>query len=169
LAAINASRSRPFPRVVYALGIQHVGDVTAEKLAEAFRTMDALMDADEETISRVRDVGPVTAGIVRAFFGEPTNRTLIDRLRRTGLQMAYEAAPGPLVGKSFVLTGSLTSLTRGQAQEKIRAAGGTVTDAVSRKVDYLVVGDDPGSKLDKAKKLGITILDETKLLALLAR
>ena len=169
LAAINASRSRPFPRVVYALGIQQVGDVTAEKLAEAFRRMDALMDADEEAISRVRDVGPVTAGIVRAFFSEPTNRTLINRLRRAGLQMAYEAAAGPLVGKTFVLTGSLTSLTRGQAQEKIRAAGGNVSDAVSKKVDYLVAGDDPGSKLDKAKKLGITILDEAEFLALLAR
>lgn len=169
LAAITASRSRPFPRVVYALGIQQVGEITAEKLAEAFRTMDSLMDADEEAISRVRDVGPVTAGIVRAFFSEPTNRTLIDRLRRAGLQMAYEAAAGPLVAKTFVLTGSLTSLTRGQAQEKIRAAGGSVSDAVSKKVDYLVVGDDPGSKLEKAKKLGITILDETEFLALLAR
>jgi DNA ligase (NAD+) len=169
LAAINESRSRPFPRVLYALGIQHVGEVTAEKLAETFRTMDALLAADEETIAGVRDVGPITARIVHAFFQEPKNRKLIDRLRRAGLHMAYEAAAGPLVGKTFVLTGTLASLTRGQAQDKIRAAGGNVTDSVSRKVDYVVVGDDPGAKLEKAKKLGITILDESAFLALLAQ
>ncbi|MFZ5862101.1 MAG: NAD-dependent DNA ligase LigA [Nitrospirota bacterium] len=169
LAAINASRDRSFPRVLYALGIQHVGEVTAEKLAETFRTTDALIDADEEAIARARDVGPITARLVRAFFDEPKNRKLIDRLRQAGLHMEYETAAGPLVGKTFVLTGSLASLTRGQAQDKIRSAGGTVSDSVSRKVDYVVVGDDPGSKLDKAKKLGITILDESALLALLAQ
>lgn len=169
LAAINASRTRPFPRVVYALGIQQVGEVTAEKLAETFRTMDALMNAGEEDLARVRDVGPVTARIVPAFFNEAKNRALIERLRAVGLQMAYESKAGPLAGKTFVLTGSLTSLTRGQAQEKVRAAGGSVADAVSRKVDYLVVGDDPGAKLEKAKKLGITILDESALLVLLAQ
>jgi DNA ligase (NAD+) len=168
LAAIDASRNRPFPRVLYALGIQHVGEVTAEKLAETFRTMDALMAADEEAILRARDVGPITARIVRAFFDEPKNRKLIDRLRRAGLHMAYEAAAGPLIGKTFVLTGALTALTRGQAQDRIRAAGGSVTDSVSRKVDYVVVGDDPGSKLDKTKKLGITVLTESEFLALLA-
>jgi DNA ligase (NAD+) len=169
LAAINASRTRPFPRVVYALGIQQVGEVTAEKLAETFRTMDALMNAGEEDLARVRDVGPVTARLVPAFFDEAKNRALIERLRAVGLQMAYESKAGPLVGKTFVLTGALTSLTRGQAQEKVRAAGGSVADAVSRKVDYVVVGDDPGAKLEKAKKLGITILDESALLVLLAQ
>jgi DNA ligase (NAD+) len=169
LAAINASRTRPFPRVVYALGIQQVGEVTAEKLAETFRTMDALLNAGEEDLARVRDVGPVTARIVPAFFGEAKNRALIERLRAVGLQMAYESTAGPLVGTTFVLTGALTALTRGQAQEKVRAAGGSVADAVSRKVDYVVVGDDPGVKLEKAKKLGITILDESTLLALLAQ
>ncbi|MFZ5875065.1 MAG: NAD-dependent DNA ligase LigA [Nitrospirota bacterium] len=169
LAAITASRDRSFPRVLYALGIQHVGEVTAEKLAETFRTMDALRDADEDAIARARDVGPITARIVRAFFDEPKNRKLIDRLRQAGLHMEYERTAGPLAGKTLVLTGSLASLTRGQAQDKIRAAGGSVSDSVSRKVDYVVVGDDPGSKLDKAKKLGITILDESALLALLAQ
>jgi DNA ligase (NAD+) len=168
LAAINTSRDRSFSRVLYALGIQHVGEVTAEKLAETFRTMDALMAADEDAIARARDVGPITARIVRAFFDEPKNRKLIDRLRQAGLHMEYETAAGPLAGKTFVLTGSLASLTRGQAQDKIRAAGGSVSDSVSRKVDYVVVGDDPGSKLEKARKLGITILDESALLALLA-
>jgi DNA ligase (NAD+) len=169
LAAIDASRGRPFPRVLYALGIQQVGEVTAEKLAETFRTMDALMNAGEEELSGVRDVGPITARIVRAFFDEPQNRALIERLRTVGLQMAYESKAGPLVGKTFVLTGSLSSLTRGQAQEKVRAAGGSVADAVSGKVDYLVVGDDPGSKLEKARKLGLVILNENEFLALLAR
>lgn len=169
LAAIDESRSRPFPRVLYALGIQQVGDVTAEKLAETFRTMDALMNAGEEDLAETRDVGPITARIVRAFFDEPQNRALIERLRAVGLQMAYESKAGPLVGKTFVLTGSLTSLTRGQAQEKIRVAGGSVADAVSRKVDYVVVGTDPGSKLEKAKKLGIEVIAETEFLALLAR
>jgi DNA ligase (NAD+) len=168
MAAINESRTRPFPRVLYALGIQQVGEVTAEKLAETFRTMDVLMNAREEDLARVRDVGPVTARIVRAFFEEPKNRALIERLRAVSLQMAYESKAGPLLGKTFVLTGSLTSLTRGQAQEKVRSAGGSVADAVSRKVDYLVVGDDPGSKLEKAKKLGVTILDESQFLTLLA-
>jgi DNA ligase (NAD+) len=169
LAAINDSRNRPFPRVLYALGIQQVGQVTAEKLAETFRTMDALMNAGEDQLAEVRDVGPVTARIVRAFFDEPQNRALIERLKAVGLQMAYESAAGPLVGKTFVLTGSLSSLTRGQAQEKVRAAGGSVADAISRKVDYLVVGEDPGSKFEKAKKLGIKVLDETQFLALLAQ
>jgi DNA ligase (NAD+) len=169
LAAIEQSRSRPFPRVLYALGIQQVGEVTADKLAETFRTIDAMMNAGEEDLARVRDVGPVTARIVRAFFEEPKNRALIERLRVIGLQMAYESKAGPLLGKTFVLTGSLTSLTRGQAQEKVRDAGGSVADAVSRKVDYVVVGEDPGSKLEKAKKLGIRILSEPEFLALLSR
>lgn len=168
LAAVNASRARPFPQVVYALGIQQVGEVTAEKLADTFQTMDALMNAGEADLARVRDVGPVTARIVRAFFDEAKNRALIERLRAIGLHMAYESPAGPLAGKTVVFTGSLASLTRGQAQEKTRAAGGSVGDAVSRKVDYVVVGDDPGSKLEKAKKLGIPILDETGFLALLA-
>ncbi len=116
LAAIDQSRSRPFSRVLYALGIQQVGEVTAEKLAETFRTIDAMINAGEEDLSRVRDVGPVTARIVRAFFDEPTNCELIERLRTVGLQMAYESKAGPLVGKTFVLTGSLAALTRGQAQ-----------------------------------------------------
>jgi DNA ligase (NAD+) len=128
-----------------------------------------MMNAGEEDLARVRDVGPVTARIVRAFFEEPKNRALIERLRVIGLQMAYESKAGPLLGKTFVLTGSLTSLTRGQAQEKVRDAGGSVADAVSRKVDYVVVGEDPGSKLEKAKKLGIRILSEPEFLALLSR
>lgn len=168
LASIDASRARPFPRVLYALGIQHVGEKTAEKLAEAFRAMEALMAAREEELAQVRDVGPVVAGIVRAFFDEPKNRTLVARLQAAGLRMAYEETAGPLAGKTFVLTGSLKSLTRGQAQDAIRAAGGGVSDTVSRKVDVVVAGDEPGSKLDKAKNLGIPILDESAFLALLA-
>ncbi|MBI3608698.1 MAG: NAD-dependent DNA ligase LigA [Nitrospirae bacterium] len=167
-AAIDASRSRPFPRVLYALGIQHVGEKTAEKLAETFRTMDALMAASEEELAQVRDVGPVVAGIVRAFFEEPKNRKLVERLRAAGLRMAYEAKAGPLTGKTFVLTGSLTSLTRGQAQDAIRGAGGSVSDTVSRKVDVVVAGEKPGSKLEKAKNLGIALMDEAEFLALLA-
>jgi DNA ligase (NAD+) len=167
IAAIDQSRTRPFHRVLYALGIQHVGEKTAEKLAEAFQTIDTLGEAAEEDIAKVRDVGPVIARIVRAFFDEPKNRALITRLRRAGLRMAYETKAGPLVGKTFVLTGSLESLTRGQAQDAIRALGGGVTDTVSRKVDYLVAGKDPGSKLEKATHLGIPTLNETQLLALL--
>ncbi len=167
--AIDASRSRPFQRVLFALGIQHVGEKTAEKLCETFRTMDALMAASEEDIAHVRDVGPVIAGIVRAFFDEPKNRKFIERLRAAGLRMAYEDTAGPLAGKTFVLTGSLTSLTRGQAQDAIRAAGGSVSDTVSRKVDIVVAGEEPGSKLEKAKNLGITVMDEEAFLALLPR
>ena len=169
VAAIDHSRTRPFPRVLYALGIQHVGEKTAEKLAETFRTIDRLMDATEDDIAKVRDVGPVIARIVRAFFDEPKNLALITRLRRARLHMAYETTAGPLLGKTFVLTGSLESLTRGQAQEAIRAAGGGVTDTVNRKVDYLVAGKDPGSKMEKAAHLGIQILNESGLLALLRK
>ncbi|MEO5656651.1 MAG: NAD-dependent DNA ligase LigA, partial [Nitrospiria bacterium] len=169
LASIDASRERPFPRVLYALGIQHVGEKTAEKLAEAFRTMDALASGGEEDMARVRDVGPVTARIVRAFFDEAANRDVVNRLREAGLQMASRRTGGPLTGKTFVLTGSLPSLTRGQAQENIRAAGGSVTDTVSRKVDYVVAGEEPGSKLDKAKKLDLTILNEAQFLEILNR
>ncbi len=167
IGAIDASRGRPFPRVLYALGIQHVGEVTAEKLAESFRSIDALMAAREEEISQVRDVGPVIAGIVRAFFQEPRNRKLVERLGRADLQMSYQKRGGPLAGKTFVLTGSLKALTRGQAQEAIRAAGGGISDSVSRKVDYVVAGEDPGSKLEKAKSLGIPILDEGEFLKML--
>jgi DNA ligase (NAD+) len=154
--------------VLYALGIQHVGEKTAEKLAEAFRAMEALVAAREEELAQVRDVGPVIAGIVRAFFDEPKNRKLVERLQAAGLRMAYEETAGSLAGKTFVLAGSLKSLTRGQAQDAIRAAGGGVSDTVSRKVDVVVAGDEPGSKLDKAKNLGIPILDESAFVALLA-
>ncbi|HTX69863.1 MAG TPA: NAD-dependent DNA ligase LigA [Thermoleophilia bacterium] len=163
LAAIEESRQRPFARVLYALGVRHVGSVTAQALVERYPSMDALQAAGAEELADVSGIGPVVAEAVEQFFGDEHNRETIDKLRAAGVRLVEDApsrVPGPLTGKSFVLTGKLASLTRGQAQDLIEAAGGRVSSSVSRATDYVVAGEDPGSKLDKATRLGVAIIDE---------
>jgi len=150
--------------VLYALGIRHIGERAAQTLAAAFGSMDALIAAPAEAMRAVRDVGPVAAEAARRFLDEPHNRELIERLRAAGVPMAgagpAPAAGQPLAGRTFVLTGTLDTMSRDEAERAITALGGRVTGSVSRKTSYLVSGADPGSKLAKARDLGVPVLDE---------
>ncbi len=171
--AIERSKQQPFHRVLFGLGIHGVGGINARNLTGYFRTVDALLDATPEQIEEVPGIGPILAAQIAETLSEPSTRELLERLRAHGLQLEEEGpAPGdvegPLKGKTFVLTGTLPDLTRESATERIEAAGGKVTNSVSKKTDYVVAGADPGSKLAKAEKLGTEILDEDGLLKLLA-
>jgi DNA ligase (NAD+) len=171
LAAITASKERPYARVLYALGIRHVGSVTAQSLVERFPSIEALMAASEQEIAEAPGVGAVVAAGIRAHLSDPHNCETIARLRAHGLRFVEEApqrAEGPLSNTTFVLTGRLESMTRTQAAERIEALGGRTTDSVSRATSYVVAGEDPGSKLAKAQKAGVTVLDEAGFLALLS-
>jgi DNA ligase (NAD+) len=175
VAAIGASRATTLDRFLYALGIPEVGDATARVLARHFGSLDALMDADEAALTAVPGIGPVMAGRIRAFFRQPRNRAVIARLRAAGVHWpetesmpAAKAAAGHVAGLTFVLTGTLPNLSREAARELIEAGGGKVSGSVSKRTDYVVAGADPGSKLDRAAELGIPVLDEAGLLALLA-
>ena len=172
VAAIEASKRQPFAIVLYALGLPGVGYVTAQALAEHFGSIDALMAAEAEAIEAVEGVGPVMAGQIQEELAEEPTRELIARLRERGLR--FELSPeerraerGPLEGQTFVLTGTLPELSRDQATELIRRAGGKVTGSVSRKTDYVVAGETPGSKLAKAEELGVAVIDESGLRGLL--
>jgi DNA ligase (NAD+) len=165
--AIAASRSRPLSNLLFGLGIRHVGKTVAVLLARRFGTMSALMAASEEAINDVPGIGSAIAEAVVAFFGEPRNRTLIERLERSGLNFAEPRAAGgdgSLSGKTYVLTGTLPTLSRTRATELIEAAGGRVAGSVSKKTDAVVAGEDAGSKLEKAKTLGVEVIDESELL-----
>jgi DNA ligase (NAD+) len=167
---IHGSRERPFSAVLWALGIESVGEVNARNLAQRFRSIDALMAASPEEIAATPGVGPVVAQIVAGALGEPAMRELVERLRRAGLRLEQEGAPpgeGPLADKTFVLTGTLPTLTREDATQRILGAGGRVTTSVSKKTDYVVAGETPGSKLEKAQRLGVDVIDEPALLTLL--
>jgi len=172
LASIDGARRTTLERLIYALGIRHVGETTARDLARHFGDFDALAQADEEALLRVRDVGPVVARSVRRFFDDPRSRAEADALRHK-LQRIDPPPPAavdaglPLAGKRFVLTGTLPSLTREQATEAIEVAGGKVVAAISRKTDFLLAGADAGSKLAKAQELGVAVIDEDGLHALL--
>ena len=171
LRNIDASRKQPLPRVLNGLGIPFVGERTAQILAETFGSMDAIAAADEETLQQAEEVGPKVSQSIRQFFHERRNRDLVDRLRQAGLTFEHaikeKKAAGRLAGKVFVLTGTLPNLTREDAKERIEAAGGKVTGSVSKKTDYVVAGEDPGSKLDKANSLGVPVIGEPELIALL--
>ncbi len=170
LAAIEASKRRPFARVLFALGIEEVGEVTGRNLAQRFRGIDALLEASEEQIAETPGVGEKMARSIRAQLDDERMRALIADLREIGLRFA-EAGPapseGPLAGKTLVLTGTLPDWTREQATERILAAGGRVTSAISKKTDYLVAGESAGSKLQKAERLDVPVLDEAGLRELL--
>ena len=171
--ALERAKTTTLARFLYALGIREVGEATARTLAAHCGTLDALLAADEERLRQIPDVGLVVAAAIRAFFQEPHNREVIARLRAAGVHWLETAAkPGadqPLAGKTFVLTGTLDSLTRDQAAEQLRARGAKVSGSVSKKTDYVVAGHEAGSKLDKAQELGIAVLDEAGLRALLQK
>jgi DNA ligase (NAD+) len=170
LAAIEGSKQRPFARVLYALGIRHVGSVTAQALVERFPSMDALTAASAEDLAMVPGIGAVVAEAVEQFLGDLHNRETIEKLRAAGVRLVEDAPArpvGPLSGRTFVLTGKLATLTRGQAQGLIEAAGGHVSGSVSKATDYVVAGEDPGSKLARARSLGVSVLDEDGLRHLL--
>jgi DNA ligase (NAD+) len=176
VAQIDRSRKAALWRLLHGLGIRHVGERGAQALARAYGTMDRLMGASVEELQQVPDVGPVMAASVRAFFDEPRNRRLVERLREAGVSMgAPEAEHGgagsppaarPLAGLTFVLTGTLSTMTRDEARALIERRGGKVTGSVSRSTSYLVVGSEPGSKLDQARRLGVRTLDEAAFRAL---
>ena len=169
--SLEASKARPFSSVLFALGIEGVGEVTGRSLAQRLRTIDALLAADVEEIAQTPGVGPIVGELIATQLADEQMRSLIAALRAAGLQFEQEGPPpgeGHLANKTFVLTGTLPTLTREQASEKILAAGGRVTTSVSKKTDYLVAGESAGSKLEKAERLEVAVLDEPALLALLA-
>jgi DNA ligase (NAD+) len=168
--AIEASKAQPFGRVLFAIGIEEVGDVTGRNLAQQFRTVDALLAADPADLEETPGVGPKMAAKIHEQLADPLMRSLIGDLRALGLKFEEEGPPpgeGPLAGQTFVLTGTLPSLTREQASAQIMAAGGKVTGSVSKKTSYVVAGESAGSKLASAERLGVPVLDEQGLLALL--
>ncbi|HTW41369.1 MAG TPA: NAD-dependent DNA ligase LigA [Solirubrobacteraceae bacterium] len=172
LAAIEASKERPFARVLFALGIEEVGEVTGRNLAQRFRDIDALLKATPEELAQTPGVGEKMASSIRAQLDDERMRTLIAELREVGLRF-HEAGPapseGPLAERTLVLTGTLPELSREAATQLILAAGGRVTGSVSKKTDYVVAGESPGSKLEKAQRLGVRVLNEAGLLELLAQ
>jgi DNA ligase (NAD+) len=168
IGAIEASKSRPFARVLFALGMPHVGSENAELLMRRFGSMDRLRDASAEDIGQTPGIGPIIAESVFDYVHDPRNLNLIARLAAAGVTMAAvegaaASAAGPLAGKTLVLTGTLPGLSRQAATELIERAGGKVTGAVTAKTDYVVVGAEPGSKLDRARELGTELLDEDGL------
>jgi DNA ligase (NAD+) len=173
LAAIEKSKATTLARFIFALGIRNVGEATAKDLARHFGSLEALQSADEAGLMRVPDVGPVVAQSIRQFFAEPHNLEVVRKLREAGVAWEDAAgvqhADGRLAGKTLVLTGTLPTLNRDTAKEMIEAAGGRVSGSVSKKTDYVVAGAEAGSKLEKAQALGVEILDEAGLLALLER
>jgi len=170
LAEIAASKKAPLNRVLFGLGIRFVGERTAQLLAEEFGSMDALMSATAEELERVNEVGPRVAAAIREFFDEARNVELVEKLRAAGLTFTAEKRKktSQLDGLTFVLTGTLAGMTREDAKAKIEAAGGKVTGSVSKKTDYVVAGEEAGSKLEKAQSLGVKVLDEAGLTGLLS-
>jgi DNA ligase (NAD+) len=166
VAQIDRSRANDSARLLYGLGIRHVGEKAASTLTRHLRTIPAILDASVETLQAVPEIGPVLAASVRAYADEPRNRELVARLAAAGVNLESKqpppeaAAAGPLSGKTFVVTGTLTTMTRDEAIAAIERAGGKVAGSVSRKTSYLVVGADAGSKLDRARELGVPTLTE---------
>jgi DNA ligase (NAD+) len=166
VAAIAASRRQPLSTFLFALGVRHVGKTVAQLLARRFGSMDALRQASAEVVAETPGVGPTIAEAVTSFFADPRNRDLVERLEHAGLTPTETTAArdGVLNGKTYVLTGTLPTLARAEATRRIEEAGGHVAGSVSKKTDAVVAGADAGSKLEKARQLGIEIIDETELL-----
>jgi DNA ligase (NAD+) len=172
VAALEKSKQTTLPRFLFGLGIRHVGEATAKELARHFGNLDAVMDATEAQLLQVNDVGPIVAKSIRLFFDQPHNREVVEQLRACGVTWPEgepaPVTPQPLSGKTFVITGTLPTLGREDAKALIEAAGGKVAGSVSKKTTYVVAGAEAGSKLAKALELGISVLDEPALKALLA-
>jgi DNA ligase (NAD+) len=170
LRNIERSKRKPLPRVLTALGIRFVGERTAGFLAGAFGSLDRIAEATVEQLQSAEEVGPKVAESIYQYFREPRNAELVERLRKAGLTFTHERrkkAGGPLEGLTFVLTGSLPHLTREEARQAIEIAAGKVAASVSRKTHYVVAGEDAGSKLEKAKSLGVKVIDEAALLRMI--
>ncbi len=173
LEGVEQSKQTTLARFLFALGIRHVGEQTSKDLVTSFGRLDAIMDAPVDDLLNVRDVGPVVAQSVRQFFDEPHNRTVIGQLRAAGITWSEHdgiekvLANGPFAGKTVVLTGTLESLTRDEAKEKLEALGAKVAGSVSKKSDFVVAGTESGSKLDKATALGVRVLDEQTFVRML--
>jgi DNA ligase (NAD+) len=166
LKAIQGSKERAFENVLLAMGIRHVGEGIAALVTHHFHDIDGLMEAGEERIAGIPGVGPEIAKSIYRYFHNPRHRRLVEKLREAGLRMRGEerrAPEGPLSGKTFIITGKLESMPRSAAEKWIEERGGTVLPSVSKKLDYLVVGADPGSKLGKARKLGVKEITEKQL------
>ncbi len=172
LDALEKSKQTTQPRFLFALGIRHVGETTAKDLARHFGTLDAIMGASTDQLLQTPDVGPVVAESIHTFFQQPHNREVVEQLRAVGIHWPEgEAAPAallPLAGKTFVLTGTLPTLSRDEAKEMLEARGAKVSGSVSKKTHYVVAGSEAGSKLDKARELGVPVLDEDGMRTLLA-
>ncbi len=171
LDALEKSKQTTLPRFLFGLGIRHVGEATAKELARHFGQLDTIMGASEEALLAVADVGPIVAKSIRTFFDQPHNREVVEQLRACGVTWEEgepaAVAPKPLSGKTFVITGTLPTLGRDEAKDRLEAAGAKVAGSVSKKTDYVVAGAEAGSKLVKAQELGIAVIDEAALLALL--
>ena len=170
LAGIEASKTRPLARVLFGLGVRHVGDETAELLAGHFGSMDAMASASLDDLESVPTIGPKTAQSVYEYFQDDANRALIEKLRKAGVKLegAAAAREGPLMGSTFVVTGSLSRWSRNEVESLIKRYGGAVGSSVTKKTNYLVAGESPGSKLTKAQEYGTTVLDEDGFAGLLA-
>ena len=171
LAAIDRSKTPALDRLIYALGIRHVGEATAKRLASVYGALAALAAATGEELEKIRDIGPEVAASIAGFFREPTNLRVIEKLIRAGLvpRAAVRPSAAPLAGKSFVFTGTLGRMSRGEAKALVESLGGQVTGAITKSTDYVVAGDSPGSKLDKARREGIAILEGEAFFALINR
>ena len=170
LANIDASRRAPLPRILNGLGIPFVGERTGQFLAEAFGDLDKIAAADEDELQTAEEVGPKVSRSIHQFFQEKHNHALIEKLRAAGFSFTHAVKKregGPLAGKTLVLTGTLPNLAREEAKQRIEAAGGKVAGSVSKKTSYVVAGEEAGSKLDKARELGVDVIDEARLLAMI--
>ncbi len=172
IEALEKSKKTTMPRFLFGLGIRHIGESTAKEMAKHFGKLDAIMGANEEALLEVADVGPVVATSLRTFFDQPHNREVVEQLRACGLNWD-ESEPTarpvkPLAGKTFVITGTLPTLSRDEAKDKLEEAGAKVAGSVSKKTDYVVAGSDAGSKLEKANLLGVKVIDEEGMLEILA-
>jgi DNA ligase (NAD+) len=173
LDALKASKTRPFHRVLFALGIRHVGATVARALADAFGSIDRLREASLEDLEAVHEIGPAIARSLHDFLRAEQNQAVIEKLRAAGVQLEAEqqapAGPGPLQGKTVVITGALSRWGRQQAQDLVRALGGKPTSSLSKKTDLVVVGENPGSKKDKAEAFGIETLSEEAFAELIGK
>jgi DNA ligase (NAD+) len=166
--AIAAAKKVTFARFINALGISHVGEETAIKLAEEFKTLENLMTAEVSELEKIGDIGPQTAGSIYEYFKDEKNKKLINNLQKNGIkvQSPKSKAQSLLYGQIFVLTGILSAMSRDEAKEKIRALGGEISESISKKTTAVITGENPGSKLEKARKLGVKIMEEKEFLEL---